>query len=255
MQPSGFVALDSKHEIISEIDVCSKLIATFRVWKEIYFHPPEKHMRFGQKSLSRTTGMALKVIYEQCKDRLEKNQYQQADDPAILKLNDAVKKLDENVVTSYELLTRRLELRDRAMEMEKTIWGDPSYEKAQTYATTLLPALQKTNEAMLSYLQTRVNLTYESMKALREYESTLTLPKIKRLGVDIFAIIAGLYYPIYGIVVKLLDEAAKMLYRDFTGYKGLLKQMKELRRMQPRIQQIIDAFRRPVDPDLIRTIA
>jgi hypothetical protein len=252
MQPSGYLLLDHKHKMLDDYDTCTKLIATFRVWRIIYFYPARKHTPFIRKKLSRMTNKTLNKIYEDCKHRLAMNEYQRTEDPVVLHLNEAIRKLDQNVVTSYELIKKHHSLLQRTAETEKAIWQDPSFERVEAYATTLLPALKNTNEAMLSYLRERVNLTYESMKALREYESELMLTKVRRIAVDVLAVIAALYYPVYGIAVKLLDEASKIIWADFTGYKGLLRQMEELRRMQPRIDRIIDAFHSPVARELIR---
>ena len=252
MQPSGFLLLDNKRKMLDDYDACSKLVAAFRVWRIIYFYPLRKHTPLIRKKSSRMSNKALKKIYEDCKLRLAKNEYQKTEDPVVLHLNEAIRKLDQNVVASYELIRKRLLLLERSADAEKGIWRDPSFEKVEAYANTLLPALKNSNEAMLSYLRKRVNLTYESMKALREYESALTLTKIRRIVVDIFAVIAGLARPVYGVAVKLLDEASKMIWADFAGYKGLLRQMEELHKMQPRIDQIIDTFHSPVNRELIR---
>lgn len=255
MQPTGYIVLDQKLKMVMDPDVCNRLITSFRVWKETYFHTLQKRSLFGQKRISRLRSEGLDRIYEECKTRLAANQYEVTDDPALLKLNETIKKLDENVVASYELVKRRLLLLDRSLETEKSLWKDPSVEKLQTYADTLLPAMKNSNDAMLTYLKTRTNLTYELGKALREYQSTLELTKMRHILIDVLAVLAGLFSPIYGVIVKSLGEVAEMTYRDFTGYKGLLRQMRELRKMQPRIDRVLKAFHDSIDRELVRNFS
>jgi hypothetical protein len=68
----------------------------------------------------------------------------------------------------------------------------------------------------------------------------------------LFAGLAALYKPLYGVVIKLLNESAKKAWNDFTGYRGLIKQIEELQKMQPRIDRIIEAFQSPVDREIVR---
>ena len=73
-----------------------------------------------------------------------------------------------------------------------------------------------------------------------------------RFVVNLIAAIAALYHPFYGAVIKLLDEFAKIVWNDLTGYKRRIKQIEELQKMQPRIDWLIEAFRSPVDRKLVR---
>jgi len=251
VRPTGYVLLDQKRRMIDNFETCGKLIATWRVWSVVYFYPPRKHSRLPRKWLSGRDRL-MASIYEGCKQRLAENEYDKTEDPARLRLNRAIRELDQNVVDSYELVRRHQSLLEKAADEEKIIWEDPSFERIQAYVTGLLPRLKRSDDAMVVYLRNRISLTYESSKALREYESTAT--GTRRILVNIFAGLAAFVHPLYGVVIKFLDESAKKAWNDFTGYQGLIKQIEELQKNHPRIDRIIEAFQSPEDRDLVRKV-
>jgi len=251
LQPKGFLVLDSKRRFVKDAEVCSKIVKTFRVWEHIYFKPLRKH-ELGYESLSRYRERIATKLCDDCRNRLAQNQYENTDDPALRKLNQKIRKLDESVVRGYDLFLRQWRLIGEVMRTEKEIWKAPSFEKVQAYVMRIIPEVKRSNDAMMAYLKERTDLMFEMKKALQDYESTLRIPVMRRPFVIFLSFLAALYSPIYGLVVLLLDEVAKMCYAELTGYKVLLSGLERLRKMQPKMDEIAQAFEGAVAPELIR---
>jgi len=251
LQPKGFLVLDSKRRFVKDAETCSKIVKTFRVWEHIYFKPLRKH-EIGYESLSRYRERVATKLCDDCRNRLTQNRYEHTDDPALRKLNEKIRKLDESVVRGYDLFVRQWRLIGEVMRAEKEIWKAPSFEKVQAYIMRIIPEVKRTNDAMMAYLRERADLMFEMKKALRDYESTLRIPAMRRPLVILLSFLAALYSPIYSVVVLLLDEVAKMCYHELTGYKVLLSGLERLRKMQPKIDEIVQGFEGPVAPELIR---
>jgi hypothetical protein len=150
-RPTAYVALDQKQRVIGDFETCSKVVATFRVWSIVYFHPIRKHSRLPRKWVRPRRNKLLALIYENCKQRLAEDEYEKTEDPALLQLNRTIRELDKNVVDSYELIRKHQLLLDRAADEEKEIWADPSFEKVEAYADRLLPQVKRSDDAMVSY--------------------------------------------------------------------------------------------------------
>lgn len=218
----GFLIIDENAEVINDPKFCQRAVRDFFIWRHLYIRPLIKYIPFKKRfflNLKRT----LQLCLDSCKKRYENNLYKN-DDPAKKVYNEILKKLDRDVIQNYSLILKNLEIMEKLMDVEKSIWQRCTCEKIEELNKILIE-YKSICVDMANYTSKRSMIFYEYEQAIRNaYKIDLQVSNYSILSKLVLSFLLWLANTnFYAIAIPLLPEALKACYQTLAGYKALLK--------------------------------
>jgi len=248
---TGFLLLNQNYDVVRDRAKLKSAIQTYRVWFITYLKAPIKHGVF-RKWIDKRILQIHARFFEQCQSRLHYNKYEDAIDPAQKQLGIVLRKLDQSFVAAYEVLTNRVRVVSQYLDQEEELWRTHSTTAASAYIQRGLERLRASNREFIQYLKDRVDVTYESQKALREYTSSRSTYRISNLLLATLAAIASAFNVFYGLAVAIAGGLAKEFYAELTSYKRMVWQLKRLEELSPKFDDIRSAYSDTIPQAMMR---
>jgi hypothetical protein len=250
-QADGFLILNETAEIIQDRNFCLRVVRDFFIWHKIYFSPPAKYVPFKKQFFAKLRQI-VRLCLENCKNRYENNLYKN-DDPAKKAYNTVLKELDLDVIRNSTLLLKNIEVTERILEVQKSIWQRCSCEKIEELRKNLIEYRDISTE-MANYTAKRGEIFYRYERAIKDaYKIELQVSHhsiLSKLALSLLLWLANTN--LYAVAIPFLPDVLKIFYQTFAGYKSLIKKSKNYLYKAKEINSLLDMFEMPIQDSKIR---
>jgi hypothetical protein len=238
---TGFMLLDKNYDIVRDKSKFQSAVQAYRVWFITYLRAPIKHNVIRGWTDERVL-QAHARFFNQCLSRLQADTYEDTLDPAEKQLGIALRKLDESFVAAYNMLTERVHVVSQFLDEEKELWRTHSVTAAKEYVEGGLVKLRASNKELAQYLKSRIDVAYESQKALTEYTASRSSRRMSNFLLATVAAIASAFNVFYGLAIAIAGGLARVFYSELTSFKRMIGQLKQMEELSPKFDEIKSAF-------------
>jgi len=246
----GFLILKEKVDIVEDRDFCKRVARDFFIWRHVHFVGPEKYVPFRKKFFSNLRKF-LHLSLDNCRNRYENDQYEK-DDPAKGAYVKVLKELDLDIIQNYPLLLRNLEIWEKMIDLEKSIWQRCSCEKIEAFER-LLTEYHSVLSKMGDFAEKRAEMFYHFERAIKDaYKIDLQISRYSLLSKASLSFLLWLVSTnFYSLAIPFLPEVLKLFYQTLMGYKSLLRTSKRYLQKAKRTASLLDLFEMPIESSKI----